>query len=129
MGSDEGPPGGFCHRLYVNHPADFLPQAENEGNGEDIFTSTPQQSPLSRTVNRSTWDVRLDTLAAEAMMPLSTLNQRHAQRDRAEISSQISDLKATVEMQGEMIRRMMEMLDGKGKQRATDSEELASVRS
>lgn len=62
-------------------------------------------------------------------MPLSTINHRHVQRDRAEISSQISDLKATVEMQGEMIRRMMEMLDGKGKQRAHGGEEHSPLRS
>lgn len=85
---------------------------------EDPVMDTPQASPLARVANRSTWDVRLDTLAAEAMMPLTTLNQRHAQRDRAELSSQISELRATIEMQGEMIRRMMDMMDGKGKQKA-----------
>jgi potassium voltage-gated channel Shal-related subfamily D member 2 len=76
-------------------------------------------------VNRSTWDVRLDTLAAEAMMPLTTLNQRQAHRDRAEIASQISELRATVEMQGDLIRRMMDLMsDGgsKGKQKARDSD-------
>lgn len=97
---------------------------------EEVFSTTPQGSPtIARSASRSTWDVRLDTLAAEAMMPLSTINQRHAQRDRAEISSQISELKTTVEMQGEMIRRMMEMLDGKGKQRAHVGEDLSPVRS
>lgn len=89
--------------------------------------SSPQaMSPGPRSANRSTWDVRLDTLAAEAMMPLTTLNQRHAQKDRAEISSQISELRATVEMQGEMIRRMLDMMDGKGKQRAVGDEGASS---
>ena len=63
------------------------------------------------------------------MMPLSTINQRHVQRDRAEISSQISELKATVEMQGEMIRKMLEMMDGKGKQRAHAHDDLSPARS
>ncbi|KAI0087898.1 hypothetical protein BDY19DRAFT_994780 [Irpex rosettiformis] len=93
---------------------------EQQAEEEDPVIDTPQASPLARTANRSTWDVRLDTLAAEAMMPLTTLNQRHAQRDRAEISSQIAELRATVEMQGEMIRRMVEMMDGKGKQKAQE---------
>ncbi|KAI0771428.1 hypothetical protein BC629DRAFT_1531837 [Irpex lacteus] len=91
---------------------------EQQAEEEDPILDTPQASPLARTANRSTWDVRLDTLAAEAMMPLTTLNQRHAQRDRAEISSQIAELRATVEMQGDMIRRMMELMDSKGKQKA-----------
>lgn len=90
--------------------------------------AAPQASPLARSANRSTWDVRLDTLAAEAMMPLTTLNQRHAQRDRAEISSQISELRATVEMQGDLIRRMMELMDGKGKRKARDPDDELSPR-
>ena len=64
--------------------------------------------------------MRLDTLAAEAMMPLAAVNRRQSQRDRAELSSQISELKATVEMQGEMLRRLMDLLDEKGKHRAHD---------
>ena len=75
---------------------------------------------MLRRGNRSTWDLRLDSLAAEAMLPLGAVNRRHAQRDRAELSSQITDLKATVEMQGEMLRRMMEIIDEKGKQRAQE---------
>lgn len=111
------------------HPAraDTLEQVRTEE--EDGLATTPQASPLARNVNRSMWDVRLDTLAAEAMMPLTTLNQRHVQRDRAEVSSQILELKATVETQGEMIRKMMELLEGKGKQRADFGEELSPVRS
>lgn len=104
-------------------------QQVNADEEDEDSTLPPQVSPISRNANRSTWDVRLDTLAAEAMMPLSTLNQRHAQRDRAEISSQIAELKATVEMQGEMIRRMVEMMEGKGKQRATTDGDLSSGRS
>jgi potassium voltage-gated channel Shal-related subfamily D member 2 len=33
-------------------------------------------------------------------------------QNQTELSSQISELKATVEMQGEMIRRLVEMLEG-----------------
>lgn len=75
---------------------------------------TPRQAAAAR----STWDVRLDSLAVDAMMPLGAANRRYAQRERAELAGQISDLKAVVEAQGELIRRMMEMLDGKGKQPA-----------
>lgn len=85
---------------------------------EEEYVPTPHASPIVRNANRSTWDLRLDSLAAEAIMPPSEVNRRHANRDRAELSSQIADLKATVEMQGEMIKRMMEMMDCKGKQRA-----------
>ena len=51
-------------------------------------------------------------------MPLGQMNRRHTERERAELVSQISELRATVEAQGELIRRMMDMLDSKGKQRA-----------
>lgn len=51
-------------------------------------------------------------------MPLTGVNRRQAQRDRAEVTSQIAELKATVDMQGEMLRRMLDLLDEKGKQRA-----------
>lgn len=72
---------------------------------------------------RSTWDVRLDSLAAEAMMPLGAMNRRQSERDRAELSSQIAELKATVDAQGAMLRRIMELLDGKGKQKAVQFED------
>jgi potassium voltage-gated channel Shal-related subfamily D member 2 len=75
---------------------------------------------------RSTWDVRLDSLAADAMMPLGQINRRQSERERAELVSQIADLKATVEAQGELLRRMVEMLDGKGKQKAVQFEEERS---
>ena len=57
------------------------------------------------------------------MMPLGQMNRRQSVRDRAELSSQIAELKATVEAQGELMRRMMEMLDGKGKQKAVQFED------
>ena len=80
---------------------------------------TPHASPIvSRSTNRSQWDLRLDSLAQEAMMPLTTVNRRQSQRDHAELTSQIEGLKATVEMQGDMLRRVMELLDEKGKARA-----------
>ncbi|PSR70955.1 hypothetical protein PHLCEN_2v13177 [Hermanssonia centrifuga] len=91
---------------------------------EEEELPTPLASPiLRRNRNRSSWDMRLDSLAAEAMMPLSAVNRRHAQRDRAELASQLNDLRATVETQGEMLRRMMEILDEKGKQRAVRENE------
>ncbi|EKM51766.1 uncharacterized protein PHACADRAFT_150437 [Phanerochaete carnosa HHB-10118-sp] len=97
---------------------------EKEVNERSHFT-TPLTSPLARNSNaaRSTWDVRLDSLAAEAMMPLGVMNRRQSERDRAELSSQIAELRAVVEGQGEMLRRMMEMLDGKGKQKAVQFED------
>ena len=52
-------------------------------------------------------------------MPLGQMSRRQTVRERAELASQISELRATVEAQGELIRRMMDLLDGKGKQRAT----------
>lgn len=99
---------------HIRRPCHLQAEAE-----EEERQPTPQASPvLSRSLNRTQWDVRLDSLAAEAMMPLSAVNRRHAQRDRAELTSQISDLRSTVEMQGEMLRRMMDILDEKGKHRA-----------
>ena len=56
-------------------------------------------------------------------MPLGGLNRR---RDRAELSAQIGELKAQVEVQGEMLRRLVGMLDAregereKGKHRAEE---------
>ncbi|KAI0338993.1 voltage-gated potassium channel [Trametopsis cervina] len=105
---------------------DLMKEQQANEEEEEVVSSPQAMSPGPRSANRSTWDVRLDTLAAEAMMPLTTLNQRHAQKDRAEISSQISELRATVEMQGEMIRRMLDMMDGKGKQRAVGDEGASS---
>ncbi|GJE88809.1 ion transporter [Phanerochaete sordida] len=91
---------------------------------EERYQPTPLSSPLVRHPGaaRSTWDVRLDTLAADAMMPLGTRNRRQSERDRAELSSQITELRAIVEAQGDMLRRMMELLDGKGKQKAVQFE-------
>ncbi|KAI0697913.1 voltage-gated potassium channel [Cytidiella melzeri] len=106
---------------------DLMKEQQNEE--EDGMLAAPPASPLVRSTNRSMWDVRLDTLAAEAMMPLTTLNQRHSHRDRAEVSSQIAELRTTVEMQGDMIRRMMEMMEGKGKQREQIRDELSPSRS
>ncbi|KAF7795322.1 hypothetical protein EIP86_006478 [Pleurotus ostreatoroseus] len=94
-------------------------QAAAEEEEEAQAIPTPQASPLlTRHANRSHWDLRLDSLAAEAMIPLTGVNRRQAQRDRAEVTSQITELKATVEMQGEMLRRIIDLLDEKGKQRA-----------
>lgn len=59
-------------------------------------------------------------------MPLGSMNRRQTERDRAELVSQISDLRATVEAQGHLIRRMMDMLDGKGKQKAVQFEDERS---
>ena len=100
-------------------------QTSEEENAQEHIP-TPLASPmLARQpgAGRSTWDVRLDSLAAEAMMPLGQMNRRQSVRERAELVSQISELRATVEAQGELIRRMMDLLDGKGKQRAVQYEE------
>ena len=59
-------------------------------------------------------------------MPLGAVNRR---RDRAELSAQIGELKAQVEVQGEMLRRLVGLLDErernnereKGKHRAEES--------
>ncbi len=112
-----------CCKLFRDVPRILTsrPKASEE---EEEELPTPLASPiLRRNRNRSSWDMRLDSLAAEAMMPLSAVNRRHAQRDRAELASQLNDLRATVETQGEMLRRMMEILDEKGKQRAVRENE------
>ena len=67
-------------------------------------------------------------LISDIQLFQDSLGQRHAQRDRAEISSQIAELRATVEMQGDMIRRMMELMDSKGKQKAHIHGELSPSR-
>ena len=100
-------------------------QANEESTEQPEHVPTPVTSPLVRQAGaaRSTWDVRLDSLAAEAMMPLGHMGRRQTERERAELVSQISELRATVEAQGELIRRMMDLLDpGKGKQRAVEYE-------
>ena len=55
-------------------------------------------------------------------MPLTTVNRRQSQRDHAELTSQIEGLKSTVEMQGEILRRLVELMDEKGKQRAAQQD-------
>ncbi|KIP08581.1 hypothetical protein PHLGIDRAFT_104059 [Phlebiopsis gigantea 11061_1 CR5-6] len=99
-------------------------QANEALNAQPEHVPTPLTSPLVRQPGgaRSTWDVRLDSLAAEAMMPLGQMGRRQTERERAELASQISELRATVEAQGELIRRMMDLLEGKGKQRAAEYE-------
>ena len=49
--------------------------------------------------------------------------RRTSQREQIEMVAQIAELKATIETQGEMIRRIMQALEGKGKQRAQESAE------
>ena len=103
-------------RLHIDQNAPHQAEAEEQ---EQEQLPTPHASPVVQLhANRSQWDLRLDTLAAEAMMPLTAVNRRQSQRDRAELASHISELKATVEMQGEMLRRLIELTDEKGKHRA-----------
>lgn len=111
----------LCPNARLTH---FPPVQTSEDEVQEHIP-TPLASPMVRqpAAGRSTWDVRLDSLAAEAMMPLGQMNRRQTERDRAELVSQISELRAAVEAQGELIRRMMDMLDGKGKQRAVEYEE------
>ncbi|KAH8104748.1 hypothetical protein BXZ70DRAFT_1048626 [Cristinia sonorae] len=97
---------------------DMMKQSQDLEDG-DVFVSTPTTSPTLRRLQRAPSAISLDTFADGSRITDGPL-RRNTRREQTEISSQISDLKATIEIQGEMIRRIMHAMDGKGKQRADD---------
>ncbi|THH28226.1 hypothetical protein EUX98_g5975 [Antrodiella citrinella] len=90
---------------------------ENQNLEEDGFISTPLASPHLRRIRHPSV-VSLETFAESSRITGGPIRRNTLQRDQAEMAGQIADLKATIETQGEMIRRIMNVLEGKGKQRA-----------
>ncbi|KAI0923162.1 hypothetical protein AcV7_005749 [Taiwanofungus camphoratus] len=91
---------------------------ENQQSSEQIFDARmdPIDSPI--LTRRS-----IDPRGESTMWRHSREEEPHRRQYATEVdlSTQIADLKATVEMQGAMIRSMMDMLEGKGKQRVQES--------
>lgn len=52
--------------------------------------------------------------------------RRNSHRETDEVTAEIRELKTVIQVQGEMIRRIMDALEGKGKQRAQRSVDIDS---
>ncbi|CAL1712694.1 unnamed protein product [Somion occarium] len=90
----------------------------------DGFISTPSGSPILRRARASSIASLGEPLPERLTNTRSIFSRRrHSVEPQGDLVSQIADLKATVEMQGDMMRRLLLVLEkdgppGKGKQRA-----------
>ncbi len=74
-------------------------------------------SPHLQRIRGAPSVLSVDRIPEDLRLPHSISRRRRSSLEQAELSSQISELRATVEMQSEMIRRIVDNLEGKGKQR------------
>ncbi|TCD70872.1 hypothetical protein EIP91_001180 [Steccherinum ochraceum] len=93
---------------------------ENQALEDGGVTATPLTSPQMRRM-RAPSVISLETFVDDSRIFGGPIRRNTQQRDQAEMMSQIAELKATIATQGELIRRIMEAVEGKGKQRAQDA--------
>ena len=90
---------------------------------EDHIVTSPS---LRRFRAPSVFDI--DRIPEDLRLPHDISRRRRSSFEQAELSSQIAELRTTVELQNEMIRKIVESLEGKGKQRMSGGSQ-SSIRS
>ena len=79
-------------------------------------------SPNLQRLRHAPSVISVDRIPEDLRHPsISRLRRSSITVDHADLTSQISELRETVEMQNEMIRKIMDALEGKGKQRVASN--------
>jgi len=90
---------------------------------EDGTLATPLTSPDLRRhgTRRSSFLTERRPRNISDLYSIATSSERQAEREQLDLSSQVAELRSTIEMQGEMLKKLVGALEGKGKDRMAGS--------
>ncbi|OCH83850.1 voltage-gated potassium channel [Obba rivulosa] len=110
---------------------DYMKEHQHQGSGDMLFDSgfDPLSSPLLQRV-RSVTDLRLDAAHADPWRTAPPRMNGRSSEDERDLRTQVSEMKFALDRQEEMLRKIMQSMEGRRKRRvrghSVDQEEYSA---